>query len=114
MARLFPEHLPDETPSDAERQLYEALRDSLDNDFTIFGQLSWLSPHADGRPREGEADLVIAHPEWGFVVIEVKGGVISCNPQQGWTSNGQRIRDPIRQARSSSHALSARLRFASA
>jgi hypothetical protein len=109
MARLFPEELPDDAPSEAERRALNALRDGLDDRHTVLAQLSWLAPHPDGRPREGEADLVIVHPEWGFLVIEVKGGFITSDPVRGWASNGRRIKDPIRQAQSASHHLSDRL-----
>src|SRR5207244_4376619 len=35
-----------------------------------FHSVAWLTPSDDGRPREGEADFVLAHPSLGFLIIE--------------------------------------------
>lgn len=86
MARMYPNQLSPDTASDAERRLYAAFRDELDNRYTVFHSVAWQSLDPDGRPRDGEADFVIAHPRRGIPVMEAKGGAIRCDPRTGrWT-----------------------------
>lgn len=110
MARMFPERFPDSSPSHAERRVFEALRDGLGDPYVVFAQVAWLASHPGGRPREGETDVVIAHPEWGMLAIEVKGGIITFDPADGWTSNGRPIKDPVAQVRGAAHDLGRYLR----
>ena len=50
-----------------------------------------------GVEREGEADLVVAHPERGFLVIEVKAGPIARDSQgRWWAGVGQLDRVAVR------------------
>lgn len=112
MARTYPEAFPEEGASEAERRVFEALRDRLGPEYTVIAQLAWLSPEPSGRPREGEADIVVVHPDWGLLAVEVKGGIIAADPGRGWTSNGESIKDPVAQARRAAHELSRRLQVA--
>jgi hypothetical protein len=111
MARMYPSQLSPETLSQAERELYAALRDKLDSDYTVFHSVAWQSLDADGRACDGEADFVIAHPHRGILVMEVKGGAIRHNPGTGrWISldrsgRPHRIKDPFAQARDSKYTL---------
>lgn len=111
MARMIPASIAAETKSSAERLLYERFRQSLGDDYAVFHRVAWQGVTADGRPRDGEADFVIAHPQGGILVVEVKGGAIAWNPQTGeWTSTSRsgrvsRIHDPFAQARESKYAL---------
>jgi superfamily I DNA/RNA helicase len=72
MARMVPNQLSPDTRSDAERLLYEAFRDRLEDDYIVFHSAAWLSQDRQGRPRDGEADFVIAHPQRGILVMEAK------------------------------------------
>jgi predicted ATPase len=111
MARMYPNQLSPDTESDAERMLYQAFQDELDNSYTVFHSVAWQSLEPDGRPRDGEADFVIAHPQRGILVLEAKGGGIRCDPRTGrWSSTdrtGQAhgIKDPFAQARDSKYVL---------
>lgn len=111
MARMYPNQLSPDTTSNAEQLLYEAFRDQLEDDYMVFHSVAWLSQDQDGRPRDGEADFVIAHPERGVLVVEVKGGTISYDSASGkWTSidrNKRRhgIKDPFAQARDNKYIL---------
>ena len=64
--------------------------------------------------REGEADLLLLHPELGMLVLEVKGGRVAFDGRAGtWTSTGRdgtlhEIKDPFAQARRSVKALAAK------
>jgi hypothetical protein len=111
MARMVPNQLSLETVSEAERQLYKAFRDGLENDYTVFHSVAWQSLDAEGRPRDGEADFVIAHPQRGILVMEAKGGTIRHTPStRQWISTDRydrphSIKDPFAQARDSKYTL---------
>jgi hypothetical protein len=87
MARMYPNQLSPDTISDAERRLYEALRDRLEDGYTVFHSVAWQSLDAEGRPRDGEADFVIAHPRRGILVMEAKGRIFTM-----WSSNSTPLR----------------------
>lgn len=106
MARIFPARLRVDTKSMAERKLYEAFRDGLTDDYTVFHSIAWLARDTRGGAQDGEADFVIAHPDRGVLVVEVKGGHIRYNGTNGqWFSNDNPIKDPFEQARSNKHSL---------
>ena len=111
MARMYPNQLDPDTKSDAERLLYQAFDEKVDNSYTVFHSVAWQSLDGEGRPRDGEADFVIVHPTRGILVLEAKGGSIRCDPRTDyWTSADRRgqtheIRDPFIQARYSRYAL---------
>jgi hypothetical protein len=117
MARMYPNQLSSDTESGAERRLYQAFQNELDDSYTVFHSAAWLSQDAEGRPRDGEADFVIVHPQRGILVMEAKGGSIRYDPCTGrWTStdrHGQThdIKDPFAQARHSKYALQDRLQI---
>jgi hypothetical protein len=107
---MYPNQLQN-VASPAEVKLYKAFRDELENDYTVFHSVNWQALDGDGRPRDGEADFVIAHPKRGILVLEVKGGVIRHVPQTNhWTStdrsgSSHNIKDPFYQARYSKYTL---------
>jgi hypothetical protein len=111
MARMYPNRLDPNTKSPAERVLYEAFQDQLDNSYAVFHGVNWQSPTPDGRRRDGETDFVIAHPNGGILVLEAKGGGIRCDPRTGeWLSidrdeRPHRIKDPFDQARGIKYTL---------
>jgi UvrD-like helicase C-terminal domain/Nuclease-related domain/AAA ATPase domain len=111
---MFPERLPSETDSEAERRLFEAFRDEFSDDWVVFAQVSWLAQRRD-RATDGEADFVVAHPRYGALVIEVKGGGIAyAATTKSYTSTDRHdmqhaIKNPFRQARDSMHALISKL-----
>jgi hypothetical protein len=115
MARLFPEKLPPGVESDAERRLFDVFRNEFSDDFLVFCNVNWLARDR-GKARDGEADFIVAHPRYGVLVVEVKGGGISYDAAtRSYTSedrNGEKhpIRDPFRQARDSKFALRTKLR----
>jgi hypothetical protein len=114
---MYPGQLDPDTKSHAERLLYEGFRDKLDDSYTVFQPVHWQSLDREGRPRDGEADFVIAHPDRGILVIEAKGGGIRFDPRNGeWVSidrggRSHHIKDPFVQARHSKYSLEDRLRI---
>jgi len=112
VAKLYPEHLPESITNDpkrnAEKKVFETLS-GLGSSFVIFYSVAWQS-RKDGRARDGEADFVIAHPDFGVLVLEVKGGGVSFNAQTGeWTTTDRYgeifVIDPVEQARKSHYTL---------
>lgn len=115
MARMYPDRLPEGLASDAEYDLYATFEQELDEQYTVFAGVKWLLKGRQRGAVQGEADFVIAHPERGILVVEVKGGSISRDGDTGqWHSvdrHGARhnISDPSEQARRNSHALADKL-----
>jgi hypothetical protein len=111
MARMFPERLPEQVESAAERRLFQELAEQLDNSYTVIYSAKWLAYVERGRARPGEADFVIAHPERGMLVMEVKGGGIGRDAAADrWYSvdrHGVRhaISDPVEQAKRNYYGL---------
>jgi hypothetical protein len=99
------------TESSAERLLYEALLEQLDEQYVVFHSVDWALAGANGRIEQGEADFVVIHPEHGLLVIEAKGGELTYDPHtRRWTQGGRSGRhqldeDPFHQARDELHSL---------
>lgn len=120
MARMFPERFPQHAADDptrrAEVRVFEALAASLSDRFHVFYAVAWLDRGQSGSYEDGEADFVVAHPDLGLVVLEVKGGGIERDGFSGqWSSRDREgelhaIKDPIAQARRSQHVLLRKLR----
>jgi hypothetical protein len=101
----------------AEVRVFKALRDQLDDRYVVFYSSPWLGTDRYGQEVEGECDFVIAHPNHGFLAIEVKGGGVNFEPRDGvWSTidrNGFQFRlkqSPASQASRSKHALLAKMR----
>lgn len=88
---MHPQKLPETILSDpkreAEIQVFRTLEtdNSLNKKWHVFYSLDWIGAYK-GLTRDGEADFVIAHPDIGFLVIEVKGGGVTIKPGLNWTS----------------------------
>jgi hypothetical protein len=72
----------------AERYVYDLLRSALLPEYVLLRNVAWLV-RDHGTDREGEADLIIAHPDHGFLTIEVKSGPISRDSQGRWWAGGR-------------------------
>lgn len=108
---MAPRLLP-ESPtfqSAAEEAVWAVLRDQLPDDAVLIANLGLMDRRGDC-----EADLAVLWPEFGIVVIEVKGGHIARKPDGSWIqvgTNGYRGQvDPIRQAHRGRYALSGFIR----
>lgn len=110
VARMIPAEIAEGTTSRAERILFRELKQQLSDQYTVLHSVRWIARDG-GRARDGEADFVVFHPDNGFLVIEVKGGVISreSDSDTWWSENaaGEQIagQDPFLQAERSMHAL---------
>ncbi|MCL1062611.1 NERD domain-containing protein [Shewanella benthica] len=122
MAKMFPKKLPLEVLSEPKRssevQVYNALREQLDDDYHVFYSSPWLGTNSDGSEIDGEADFLVAHSEKGILSIEVKGGIVEIDSDDNWTSTDRykikrHIKNPVNQARSSKHQLLKKLKESS-
>ncbi len=120
MAKLYPPAFPEEKRADpafrAEALVYDELAERLPDPWVIFYDVAIVIPH---RPKgavrdtsvhydDGQADFVVAHPDHGFLVLEVKGGGIQFEHGSWFSRNRDGlhpIKDPFRQATSCKHAL---------
>ena len=79
MARMFPalkSVLNEKTPL-AERLVYEAL-EQLPNEYIVFHSVQWTKQYQRKNFVWKENDFVIFHPRYGIIVMEIKGGIITC------------------------------------
>ena len=116
---IFPPNLTTSIRNDPRRRaevvVYDKLQEQLSG-FAVFYNCPWYDEYASHSTRDGEADFIVAHPKWGFVVLEVKGGVISRDEHTKiWKSrnrNGQEfeIKNPVEQALTSKHVILRKLR----
>jgi hypothetical protein len=115
MAIMFPSALPDYIRRDpfreAEVYVYDQLKARLSDSYRCYYSRPWLGVTSQGEEKEGEADFVVAHPDRGFLVVEVKGGgVRRLEGSEQWVSRNRHgitnnIKDPVKQANDSKHAL---------
>ena len=59
--------------SSGEDRLASALEEALKPPWAIYRNVAWLEKRPGDEPQDGEADVVLAHPDLGVMVIEVKG-----------------------------------------
>lgn len=119
MASFVPFIQVDEITNDGERVVAEALDSQLPGDCIVFHSYPWvreerLDQSGKSILKEGEADFVVVFPQaGGFLILEVKGGHISHDPETlEWhrrLDNGrlQETTDPFKQAHDSMHHLKA-------
>ena len=116
MARLIPEISIDEIENKPERDVARALIEQLPNQVTVYHSYPWLRPDRNDRTnkvtlRQGEADFLVLWPEFGLLVLEVKGGEIVYEPEsRRWArrlpnADERDIKDPFEQASRSMHVL---------
>lgn len=112
MAIMIPDVAPDQIIHGSERAVYIALRDQLPDTYRVVHSLPWLRPNRDAIDaplREGEADFVIFHPDYGLLVLEVKGGEEMFARGHQWfrklLKRDKPITNPFDQARRNMHAL---------
>jgi hypothetical protein len=117
---MYPERLPYDAESEAERRLFDVFRSEFSDDFVVLWGVRWLARQRRGGVRDGEADFVVAHPRHGVLVLEVKGGGIEKDAKSGtWLSTDRKgakhgIKDPFQQAGRSMWALQQKLQEAEA
>lgn len=105
MARMIPNCVKPDTPSQAEFDLFRDLEASLDDEFVVFHSMPWLSSDQRGF-QEGECDFLVLHPRFGLLSIEAKSGKVRFDGKlQQWFRGKTRITDPFQQASKSKFRL---------
>ena len=113
---IYPTEIPvnilDDPKRNAEVLVYRALEKLAEIRCHVFYSCDWVDHREDPVPSgDGEADFIIAHADFGFLAIEVKGGLIGRNGNTGeWyrvKRDGMRegIKNPVNQARTSKHVI---------
>ncbi len=93
----------------AERHLQERLRAALSPEYAMLTNAAWLV-RQPGVEREGGADIIVAHPDKGFLAIEVTAGQIKRDSLGHWWAGASRLdRSPFQQAADAHDSLVAKL-----
>jgi len=96
--------------AESERDLYEKLRTELPDDVRVYYSVAWNSDSTDDHYM-GEGDFIILDPNFGFIVLEVKGGYKIDHSFGQWTlwetaSKSRKLnKSPYEQARTSMHTF---------
>ena len=90
MAKMFPEWISESQRKTnpkfrAEFKVYDALTHCLPENWYVFYSRTWSWVEDSSRVRVREADFIIAHPQYGILIMEIKGGQISVENGQ-WIS----------------------------
>ena len=112
---LWPRQLPAAVRNDprrgAETRVFDALATQLSPRWSVYYSRPWLGETPTGAEIDGECDFVVAHPDFGVLCIEVKGGGISYDATTDqWHSKDRhglrhKIKNPVEQAKGSKHEL---------
>lgn len=112
MVKLYPPNLEElkgrrEHVPASEIKFFEIVK-SLDDNWYVWHSVRW---DRDAKMLSGEADYLLFNPSLGFIVIEVKGGIISLKDGTFYTTNTRTRKiyrldtDPFSQAEKSMHHI---------
>ena len=108
---VVPNYIQQDPYREAEIWVYDRLREDLGNDWHCYYSRPWIGLTPAGEEKDGEADFVVAHKDFGFLTIEVKGGKVWREEgAEQWFSKNRlgitnKIKDPVKQAHDSKHEL---------
>ena len=115
MTKIIPYLTPsqiDNIPSRAEQKVYKALQEHIPEDWLVIHSLEFvMTTSSYGGHGDREADFVIFSPEYGVLVVEVKGGGIEYDKKLGqWYSidrnqKKHKIKNPLRQAKDAKYEI---------
>ncbi|WP_294242062.1 NERD domain-containing protein [Pseudobutyrivibrio sp.] len=108
MAIMYPKNIHVLDAEDSEIEVYNQLRDQLDDSFSVFYSVEWNRKRKDGSLEKSESDFIVASPKYGFLCLEVKGGShMEITPEGKWILHTERYgprdldRSPYKQAEDS-------------
>lgn len=120
MANIIPklsEQQISEIPSSAEQKIYHALSKQLSKDNLVVHSLEFIKQTSKFKSHgDREADFVIFSPEFGVLVVEVKGGGIEYDKSLDlWYSidrnkKRHKIKNPVRQAKDAKYEIRSHLK----
>lgn len=85
MARMYPRTIRFRR-SKAEVRVFSELERSLPDGWVALHHVRWIQREEGRGARDEEADFLLAHPEHGALVVEVKGGELRYHARDGWVS----------------------------
>lgn len=101
----------------SERKVYRALLEQLPDEWLVIHSLEFIMQTSSYKSHgDREADFVVFAPEYGILVIEVKGGGIEYNSEknQWYSINSDQevneIKNPIKQAKNAKYEISKHLK----
>ena len=104
MAKMIPLELKNgEYLSNSEKEVFEILKEGLSDEWIVIYSLRWITDDDIFLGKSnGESDFILIHQDFGVMVLEVKGGIVSCiNGEWSSISSDNRkrtIKDPEKQA----------------
>jgi hypothetical protein len=104
MAQFIPPIDTERMEFDSEALIARAMQERLGPGFIVMHSLPWMDPardDIDAPAREGEADFLILHRQYGLLILEVKGGEITLKGRLWYRyvkAGLKEIKDPVRQA----------------
>jgi len=123
VAIMWPRKLPLEIVNNilrsTECEVYNRFSKVLGDNFIVFYSRPWLGLTSSGAEIDGECDFVVAHNEFGFIALEVKGGAVKYDPEtEQWRSRDRwnithKIKNPVKQARDSKFQILEKLKQSS-
>lgn len=115
MAFFIPPIDPATMEYGSEADIARAMLKHLPAAYIVMHSLPWVNPardDPDAPAREGEADFLILHRQYGLLILEVKGGEIKLKGRLWYRhvkAELRPIKDPVRQARRSLWAFKNRI-----
>ncbi len=115
MALFIPPIDPATMEYGSEADIARAMLKSLPASYIVMHSLPWVNPardDLDAPAREGEADFLILHRQYGLLILEVKGGEITLKGRLWYRhvkAGLKPIKDPVRQARRTLWAFKSRI-----
>ena len=103
---MIPNTFSPQTESQAEIKVFESLKNSLDDSYTVFHSFDIMARNLENRLIDVEIDFLIFSIKHGILILEVKGGSIAYDGTR-WLQNGNPLsRSPYSQARDNKYAIS--------
>lgn len=75
MAIMHPSDITKRKHVPSEEKFFNACRDQLGPKYHVFFSVRWYSVDSEGKREDSECDFLIFNPDYGFLCVEVKGGL---------------------------------------
>lgn len=113
MAKIYPEKLPANVRTDSknasEVPIYDLLQKHLSDTYAVFYSRRFQPPRRRGSGVDDvESDFIVAHPQYGLLCLEVKGGRLRVDGATGdWINidTHEQVKDPFDQAHKVCYAV---------
>ncbi len=115
MAQFIPPIDPETMEHGSEADIARAMQATLPAGYVVMHSLPWVNPgrdDTDAPAREGEADFLVLHRQYGLLILEAKGGEITLKGRTWYRhvkAGLKEIKDPVHQARRSLWTLKKRI-----